>query len=108
MGKLIDISAKLTNDKPQLKLAEDKIYEIDDTKNTILLLNQKFKEADINSLEVAGEIIRLTLGETAAEEIEKMNLSIMAYQSIVIAIMAGVMGEEYEAAEARFRREAAR
>lgn len=41
MGKMIDISGKLTNERPVLKLAEDKVYEIDDRKNTILLLNYK-------------------------------------------------------------------
>jgi len=35
-----------------------------------------------------------------------MNLPMAAYQSIMIAIMAAVTGEDYEVAEARFRKEA--
>lgn len=107
MGKIIDISAKLTNEKPKLKLSEDKVFEIDDRKNTILQMNQKFREADFNNLEVIDDVIKLTLGEAAAKEIDKMNLPFSVYQSIFVAIMAAVMGEEYETVEARFRKEAA-
>ena len=46
MSKIIDISAKLTNERPKLKLAEDKVYEIDDRKNTIIILNQKMQGED--------------------------------------------------------------
>jgi hypothetical protein len=106
MSKIIDISAKLTNERPKLKLAEDKIYDIDDRKNTIILLNQKMQGSDVNDLDAIGEMISVVLGEEAAKEINDMNLPIVTYQSIMIAIMAAVTGEEYEAAESRFRKEA--
>ena len=106
MSKIIDISAKLTNERPRLKLAEDKIYDIDDRKNTIILLNQKMQESDLNDLNAIDAMIEVVLGENAAKEINNMNLPIVAYQSIMIAIMAAVTGEEYEVAEARFRKEA--
>jgi len=106
MSKIIDISAKLTNERPQLKLAEGKVYEIDDRKNTILLLNQKMQGSDLNDLNAIDEMIEVVLGKEAAKEIDEMNLPIVAYQSIMIAIMAAVTGEEYEAAEERFRKEA--
>ncbi len=105
MGKMIDISAKLTNERPKLKIAEDKIYEIDDRKNTILKLNQKMKNANMDDVEFIDEIIEMTLGKDAAKEINEMDLSMSAYQNIMVAIMAAVMGEDYEAAEARFRKE---
>jgi hypothetical protein len=106
MSKIIDISAKLTNERPKLKLAEDKIYEIDDRKNTIILLNQKIQETDVNDVNAIDEMISVVLGEKAAKEIDEMNLPMAAYQSIMIAIMAAVTGEDYEVAEARFRKEA--
>jgi len=105
MGKLIDISAKLTNERPQLKLAEDKVYEIDDRKNTIIVLNQKMQDSDINDLNALDDMFKVVLGENAAKEINDMNLPISSYQAIMIAIMAGITGEEYEVAEARFRKE---
>ena len=102
MSKVIDISAKLTNERPKLKLAEDKVYEIDDRKNTILKLNQKMQNADIEDVAFIDEMIGMLLGKKAAKEIDEMNLSISNYQSIMIAIMAAVTGEEYEKAEKRF------
>ena len=106
MSKIIDISAKLTNERPKLKLAEDKIYEIDDRKNTIILLNQKIQDTDVNDVNAIDEMISVVLGKEAAKEIDEMNLPMAAYQSIMIAIMAAVTGEDYEVAEARFRKEA--
>ncbi len=105
MAKMIDISAKLTSERPKLKLAEGKIYEIDDRKNTILELNQKMKSADIEDIAFIDEVIEMTLGKKAAKEIDKMDLSMIAYQNIMLAIMAAVMGESFEVAEARFRKE---
>lgn len=105
MGKMIDISAKLTNERPKLKIAEGKVYEIDDRKNTILKLNQKMKNANMDDVSFIDEVIEMTLGKEAAKEINEMDLSISAYQSIMIAIMAAVMGESYEETEARFRKE---
>ena len=104
MAKIIDISGKLTNERPQLKLAEGKVYDIDNRKNTILLVNQKVQTVNVNDLTALDEIMRLTLGDEAAKEIDEMNLPFTAYQSIFIAIMAAVSGEEYESMESRFRR----
>lgn len=106
MSKVIDISAKLTNERPKIKLAEDKIYEIDDRKNTILKLNQKMENADVDDVEFIDETLEMLLGEKAAKEINEMDLSISAYKEIMIAVMAAVMGEEYEVAERRFREQA--
>ncbi len=106
MSKTIDITAKLTNERPKLKLAEDKTYEIDDRKNTVLKMNQRMKEANTEDIEFMDEIIEMLLGEKAVKEIDEMNPSMSAYQSIIIAIMAAIAGEDYETAEARFRKEA--
>jgi len=105
MSKMIDISAKLTNERPKLKLAEDKIYEIDDRKNTVLQLNQKMQQADLEDLTFIDELIKMMLGEEAAKEIDEMDLSLSAYQNIMVAIVAAVTGESFEVAEARFRKE---
>lgn len=92
MSKIIDIFAKLTNERPKLKLAKDKIYDIDDRKNTIILLNQKMESLDMNDINAIDEMLSVVLGEEAAKEIDDMNPSITAYQSIMIAIMAAVTG----------------
>lgn len=105
MGKPIDISAKLTNERPKLKIAEDKIYEIDDRKNTILQFEQLVQNGDISDIDTIDKMIEMILGEKAAKEIEEMELSVLGYQSIMIAITAAISGEEYKTAERRFREE---
>lgn len=102
MSKTIDISSRLTNARPTIKLAEDKVFEVDDRKNTVIQLNKKMESADLNDLNVLDEIFEITLGKKAAKEIDKMDLSFRMYQTVMIAVMAAVMGEDFEVAEARF------
>lgn len=102
MSKTIDISARLTNTRPRIKLAEDKVYEVDDRKNTVIQLNKKMETADLNDLNVLDEIFEIVLGEKAVKEIDAMDLSFSTTQTILIAVMAAVMGEDFVVAEARF------
>lgn len=105
MAKTIDLSAKLDNSRPLIKIAEGKIYEVDNRKNTVLLMDQKLKAAGDGDIEAIEEIIRVTLGEEAAKEIEAMDLPLASYSKIVIAIMAAISEESFEDVEARFQRE---
>lgn len=106
MSKVYDISAKLTNERPKIKLAEDKIYEVDNRKNTVLKMQQKLQEqeADIDDLNFLDEAIEILLGKEAAKELSDMDLSIANYQTIFITIMAAIQEIEYEQAEAMFRK----
>lgn len=104
MSKVYDISAKLTNERPKIKLAEDKIYEVDNRKNTILKMQQMLQKADIDDLDFLDEAIEMLLGEKAAKDIDEMDLSIAAYQTIFITIMAAIQEIEYEQAEGMFRK----
>lgn len=104
MAKTIDISAKLTNERPKLKIAEGVEFEIDNRKNTILILNQKIQETDLNDLREVDGILELLLGKEAVQKIGEMDISFADYQTIFIACMAGAMGEDFEVVEARFRR----
>lgn len=104
MTKTIDISSKLTKERPQLKLAEDKVYEIDNSKDAVLILNQKIESADLNDIRQLDEILEMALGEKALKEIDEMKLPFSDYQTIILACMAGMMGEDFEVVEARFQR----
>jgi len=104
MAKTIDISSKLTNERPRLKLAEGVEFEIDNRKNTILILKQKIQESDLNDLRDVDAILELLLGKEAVEKIGEMDITFADYQTIFIACMAGAMGEDFEVVEARFRR----
>lgn len=103
---MIDISAKISNEKPTIKIAEGKIYEVNNSKNNILLMDQKIKNKKGNETELMDDIIKHLLGEKAFKEIDAMNLPMPAYKAIYIGVMAAVSGESYEEAEARFQKKA--
>ena len=98
---MIDISKKLSNDKPVIKIAEGKEYKINNSKNTMLLINQEMQN---NKTELAAmdKVVKLALGQTAFQEIESMELSFADYKVLFIGIMAGVSDQSYEEVEKNF------
>lgn len=101
MGKIVDISAKLENVPKFLKVAEGKQFKVDDRKNTVLKMNALIdKGTDVDAMDKA---IRMCLGEKAFKEIEAMELSITAYQSLFIGLMATITDKSYEEMEKTFR-----
>ena len=98
---MIDISKKLSNDKPVIKIAEGKEYKINTSKNTMLLINQEMQN-NKNELEAMDKAVKLALGQSAFEEIENMELSFADYKVLFIGIMAGVSDQSYEEVEKSF------
>lgn len=103
MSKTIDISSKLTNERPKLKLTEDKVYEIDNSKNTVLKMNQMMDKSDLNDPSQIDAIFELLLGKQAVKDINKINPPMPDLITIFIGVMAGALGEEYDVVERRFR-----
>lgn len=98
---MIDISKKLSNDKPVIKIAEGNEYKINNSKNTMLLINQEMQN-NKNELEAMDKAVKLALGQSAFEEIENMELSFADYKVLFIGIMAGVSDQSYEEVEKNF------
>lgn len=103
MAKTIDISAKLTNERPRLKLAEGVEFEIDNRKDTVLIVNQKIQENNLNDLREIDGVLELLIGKEAVQKISEMDISFADYQVIFVACMAGATGEDFEVIEARFQ-----
>lgn len=105
MAKTIDLSRKLDNSRPLIKVADGKIYEVDNRKNTVLKLDKHMRTAAEGDLTAMDKVISTLLGEEAAKEIEAMDLSLPAYEKLLIGLMAAVSDEDYDTAHARFQRE---
>lgn len=101
MGKIIDISAKLINEPKFLQVTADKNYKVDDRKNTVLKINELL--GDGNGVKQIDEAIKICLGEKAFKEIEEMELSITAYQTLFIGMMALITDKSFEEMEKTFR-----
>ena len=102
MSKVIDISARLTGDKPTLKLSEDMVYTVNNRKSAILILNQKMKNADLNDIEEVDEILTVLLGKEAVDEINELDPTFAGFQAIMMGALAAVMDQDLEEVEERF------
>lgn len=98
----IDISSKLGKEKATIKLAEDKIYEVNTSADNYLLVQEKIKDQDF-SIEVMYQMIEMLIGEKALKEIKEMKLSIPGLKAVIIALAAVVNEVEYEEMEKRFQ-----
>ncbi|MCI8637279.1 MAG: hypothetical protein HFJ36_05550 [Clostridia bacterium] len=98
----IDISSKLGKEKATIKLAEDKIYEVDTSADNYLLVQEKIKDQDF-SIEVMYQMIEMLIGEKALKEIKEMKLTIPGLKAVIIALSAVVNEVEYEEMEKRFQ-----
>ena len=85
----IDISSKLGKEKATIKLAEDKVYEVDTSADNYLLVQEKIKDQDF-SIEVMYQMIEMLIGEKALKEIKEMKLTIPGLKAVIIALSADV------------------
>ena len=97
----IDISSKLSHEPQTITIAEGKTYEVDCGAETMLKVQDSFKEDD--SLDGLFKAIELLLGEKALEEIKGMKVKVADLKVIIIAIMAQVNEITYEEMEKRFQ-----
>lgn len=101
MAKTIDITTKLVDEPKFLKVADGKVFAISDKKNTVMQVNALLQKG--NGSDMMDAAMKLVLGEDAFAQVEAMELSMGAYQTIFIAMMALITGKEYEDMEATFR-----
>lgn len=99
---VIDISSKLGKEKQTIKVAEGKVFEVDNSADTYLIVQEKLKNQDF-SISSMYEMIEVLMGKEALKEIKEMKLTIDGLTAVVIAISAIVNEVEYEEMEKRFR-----
>jgi hypothetical protein len=100
MAKVYDITSKLTNEKPVIKIDEGHQYEVDTTKNTALKLQLAYKDETLNDIEKLDRVVELALGKDALKYLNSLNLPLAAYTTVTTAIMAATNEMSMEEAEA--------
>ena len=99
---VIDISQKLeAEEEAKIKIDAEHEFNVDCGAETMLLAEQKFREA--KTINDYFEIIKTFLGEEATKIIRGKNLSVKKLNMVVIAIMAQANELSYEEMEKRFR-----
>lgn len=97
----MDLSSKLKKEKPTLKLAEGVEFEVDNSADTYLLVQDKIKDKDF-SIDVMYDMIEILMGKEALDKIKEMKLTINGLTSVIIGMSALVNEISYEEMEKRF------
>lgn len=101
MANSIDISAKLKKEPIKIRLAEDKEYEVDNSAETFVIVQDKLNDKEF-SIDVMYEVIEILMGKDALKEIKDMKLSVNGIESVIIGLMAAINEISYEEMEKRF------
>lgn len=115
MSNIIDISGKITNQLPMIRIADDKVYTVNNRKNTILNVQAMVQEAErkarknkeeggeLDETKLMNKAMEMLIGTKAVNEIEEMNLPLPEYKIVYQAIMAAATGTNIEEVEQRFQ-----
>lgn len=98
MGKIINISEKLSLDKPRIEV-NGKLYEVNDSLETVMKFEESYGDGDIHSM---LEGMKVALGETAYEEMNFEKMSFKNVQVWFFAVMAAMQDMSYDEVESRF------
>ena len=91
--KVIDISMKITNKLPMIRITDDLVVTVNNRKNTILnvqTMASRAEKADKNSDNAMGFMVKaleMLIGKEAADKIEAMDLPLPEYKEMYNAIM---------------------
>lgn len=101
MAKIINISDKLSSEKPVIQIG-DKTYPVNDSLETVM----KFEEMYTDGGDTASmlECLKLALGTKAYNEQKFEKQSFMNIQVWFFAVMACMQDLTYEEVEARFHK----
>lgn len=103
MAKLYDISSKITNELPTLKITDDIIVTINNKTKTVLNVQAMAKETiknkdneddneDDSEFEFIKKVLTMLIGAKKANEIEKLDLPMPEYKTIHQTIMDIAIG----------------
>lgn len=101
MARNIDLSNKLSNERPTIIIGGN-TYTVNDEKTNVLLMNEELKKGESAS-EVIDKTISLLLGKKALKEIDEMGLGLSQYTIIFYGLIACVNDISIEEAQERFR-----
>ena len=106
MAKLYDISAKITNELPTMKITDELIVTINNRKNNILGIQAMIKETekkvkgsgeDVDDMDIMNKALKLLVGEKNTDEINNLDLPINEYKYVYSSIMKLAQGIEPDA-----------
>ena len=99
MSKVYNIMDRLVNTKPSIQLAADKVFQVNNSKNTAILIKAISEDKKLDDFKRMDKIVEVALGKKALEYIDSLELSVKSYATVITAIMAAISEEELEEVE---------
>lgn len=93
MSNVIDISSKITNVLPVVKISEDIVVTVNNRKSTILNIKAKTEEmqrkceGEYDEMKFMSELLAMLIGQKNADAIEEMDLPLPEYKELYESIM---------------------
>lgn len=100
MAKIINISDKLSFDKPCIQVGE-KTYTVNDSLETVMKFEEVYGDGDTQGM---LECLKVAVGDEAYAELEFEKMSFKNIQVWFLAINAAMQDLTYEETENRFRK----
>lgn len=98
MAKIINISDKLSFDKPCIQVG-DKTYTVNDSLETVMKFEEVYGDGDTHSM---LECLKVALGQEAYDELAFEKMAFKNIQVWFLAINAAMQDMTYEETESRF------
>jgi len=99
MGKIYDISMKITNELPTLKITDDLIVTINNKAKTVLNVQAMIQENEIKNeserdseYDLMNKALKLIVGQKKQKEIEALDLPLPEYKVVFDTIMEITLG----------------
>lgn len=106
MGKMIDISSKISNALPVVKITDEIVVTVNNRKSNILKMQAMVKEqekvakknkGEFDEIKFMNDVLGMLIGEKNAEAIDSLDLPLPDYKIVYEAIMdAATGGQEQE------------
>lgn len=108
---MIDISAKISNALPVVKMTDEIIVTVNNRKSNILKMQSFIKKQEKQAKKADGEfdeisfmnsVLSMLIGEGKARDIEELDLPLPSYKVVYEEILAAATGQAPE--DAQFRK----
>jgi hypothetical protein len=110
MAQIIDITKRITNELPMVKITDDIVVTVNNRKNTILNMQamvqevqKKSKDGTFDEVGLMTKSLEMLIGAKATKEVEDMDLPLPEYKTVYQAVMAAATGSTLEEVEGRFQ-----
>lgn len=97
MAQIIDISKKITNELPVVKITEELVVTVNNRKSVVLniqaLIEEMERKGKKEDAAFMAKVLEMLIGKKHADEVEKMDLPLNEYTLLFETIMDVATGE---------------